>query len=365
MKTSHNELNAQNLSILNSQGVENKVRFEISTPFYIDKFHKQYLSAISEKRNKRLAIKQFAEGFTAFLEKAPHDTDSEYGDAWMHNSGKSLGVSNAIYERPELEELSPENSSHRRNRMRRTQKVWADLFQHDDDLAYSSERYSLVSRLSHDVSVISTLEARDEIYFPVAFLKDQKAVGGAYLYLWQAATPEQAKTQRASISDQPIKEFYTGGCLFGSTLYGIDQYGERHPLTNPHHTIPEGRRVESIYSPFESHPDELLTRQSLINKVPMMKALSHENEVSLRYHLPLANYIIYGLNWFFKGQLSYSSLLEYIDLVKARANEHRAFLVGFEHQYGIKVITRTTIDKQGLVETAKEELVHALLIKIG
>ncbi|GAA3926747.1 hypothetical protein [Litoribacillus peritrichatus] len=365
MKNSHIHSNEVSGNVINSASGVNKVRAELSTPYYMDKFHKQYHSAVSEKRNKRLSIKQFPEGFTAFSEKSPDDTNTDFGDAWMYNSGKSLGVCNEIYAHPELEELSLEHSSHRRNRLRRTQKLWADLFQHDEDLMYSSDQYSLVSRLSHNVSVISTLEARDEIYFPMAFLKGNRALGGAYTYLWQAATPEQSKVQRAPIADKPIKEFHTGGCLFGSTLYGVDQQGERHPLTNPHHQIPEGRIVESIYCPYDSHPDELLTRQSLINLVPMMKALSHEQAIKLRYHLPLANYIIYGLNWYFKGQLTYESLLQYIDLVKERAGDHLTFLAGFEREHGITVLTSNTIESLALVETPTHQLLTSLLNKIG
>jgi len=331
---------------------------------YSNTYKNSYFSTFSNNRNKRLAIKQYAEGFTSFFEKTKHDLERSYGSCWMSDSGRTIGVCNDE-ERPSLAELSDSNSASRRKFKRKVRKLWTELFQLDDDLIFETENYSIISRLSKNIFELGTREFRNEVYYPVAFLKDGRPIGGAYLHIWQSGIPEHLKSSRVSLNKAPIMEFYTGGCLFGSTLYGVDQNGDKHSLTSPHYEINDEVFIQSIECPFSSHPDELLTMQSLVNKVPLMKVLAHEKNVLLRFHLPLSNYILYGLNWLLLGKMSHVAFVEYIRIVKDRALAQSVMLKQFGEKHDIKLIINTSIDNLGLSESSAETLVSSLFKKLG
>ena len=331
---------------------------------YSNTYKNSYFSTFSNNRNKRLAIKQYAEGFTSFFEKTKHDLERSYGSCWMSDSGRTIGVCNDE-ERPSLAELSDSNSASRRKFKRKVRKLWTELFQLDDDLIFETENYSIISRLSKNIFELSTREFRNEVYYPVAFVKNGDPIGGAYLHIWQSGISEQLKLPRAPLNEAPIKEFYTGGCLFGSSLYGIDQNGYKHSLTSPHYEIDDDVFIQSIECPFSGHPDELLTMQSLVNKVPLMKALGHEKNIILRFHLPLSNYILYGLNWFLLGKMSHDAFVEYTNIVKARAIAQTAILKQFGEKHDINLNISTSIDNLGLSEGSAKTLVSDLFIKLG
>ena len=354
-----NNINTE-LSDLADFEIKNDVRSYLSGKSYEDQYEKAY-RATGEFSKKKLTVKQYPEGFSAFEIK----DDLQFGDYWMLDSGRSLSVANPEPVRPVPEQFEVSRSGARRRFKKRTLNLWNSLFSGAEDIELSSGDYKLVSRLSHDPSAICVERYREEYYLPIAYMYKNIPVGGNYLHIWESGTVPQLKVPRLSIQQQPVKEFFTGGCMFGSTLYGIDQFGNQHPLTNPYHKMNEESIVQSIVCPYSLHPDEIVTRESLRNSVTLMKVLGQGDSAVLRYHLPVVNYLIYGINWFLQGKLSRAALVEYVDQVKKRSVVQRQMVQKIACESNIEINIFSTLDVLGLAESRSEEILENLFSVIG
>lgn len=303
---------------------------------------RSYLSYRSCARNKRLAIKTFHQGFISLYEQAPDDMDRSFGSYWMYCAGHSISLCNRSISE-ETDSLLIENSSSRRKYMRRAMNLIKQLFgDMEIDLKFNSLGVKL--DLSQNVDVLSSLQIKGEYYFPYAFTQNSQVKSGAYLNIRQCGEKAVLKTPRDLLKVSPIKEFYTGGCFFGATLYGVDQEGKHHSLTSPYYEIPQGTYIDRLLVNPDLHPDELVTRESLKNLISLMKVLSQSETPVLHYHLPVDNYIIYGLNWYFEGVLTGSTLLDYIREVRKRSDDQWKFLNSLSDQYGVGIVRRNSLD---------------------
>jgi hypothetical protein len=342
--------------------IVNNVRSYLADKRYRNEHERSYQAAWRFGK-KKLTVKQYPEGFSAF--ELRDEGDLEFGDYWMKDSGRSLSVANPEPARPVPEQFDVSRSGARRRFKKRTLRLWSLLFSGDEDIELSSGDYKLVSRFSHDPSAICVERYREEYYLPMAYLYKNRPIGGNYLHIWESGTVGQLKVPRLSVSLQPVKEFFTGGCMLGSTLYGVDQFGNQHPLTNPYHKMDEGSVVQLVVCPHSSHPDEIVTRESLRNSVALIKVLGQGYSPVLRYHLPLANYLIYGINWFFQGKLSKAALTQYVDHVKARSAVQRQVIEKIACESDIEINIFSTLDVLGLAESPSERILENLFSVIG
>ncbi|MCG8529959.1 MAG: hypothetical protein MI749_04765, partial [Desulfovibrionales bacterium] len=168
--------------------------------------------------------RQFPEGFTAFQLSSRADWNTH----WMFDSGRELAIANPepMWEVPP--ELDVTRSRSRRRYKKRTLQLWRQLFPEGENIEICRGNIQVVSRLSQDISAITVKQFRTEYYLPFAYLNKEQLTGGNYLHVWEAGTNEQFKQQRPAIKDSPIKEFFTGSCMFGAPLYGVDQFGHCH-----------------------------------------------------------------------------------------------------------------------------------------
>lgn len=342
---------------------ENKTEF-ISSPKYnlmdIKERNKSredsYL--VSYESNTALKAKQYNEGFTA-LSLASEDFDEQ----WMKDSGRNLAVVNpkAPYIAPK--QFNESASKDRRRYKKKALNIWRNLIPDGEDFSISNGSHSIESKISRDIPRICREKSREEYYIPFAYSYNSQTVGGNYIHTWEAGTPKQVQKQRLSIKEKPIKEFFTGGCLFGVPLYGVDQHGSEHSLTNPYQKIPDYSVIQSIRSPHAIHPDEILTRESLANIIHFIKALGNEKPI-LKYHLPFSNYIIYGINWFLNGNMTKSSLADYIRILTARVNSQKSYLKSIASNYGIEINACSSLDSLGLDRLEPENIIQHLLEKL-
>ncbi|MCM8540005.1 MAG: hypothetical protein NE328_06980 [Lentisphaeraceae bacterium] len=315
---------------------------------------------VGKNTNSSLFSNQYNEGFTAFSSSMEN-----FDQQWLKDSGRSYAVTN-----PTDPETLPEQfrkASSRSKRKRYQNKVlnlWHTLIPQDENFGCKSDMYSIESSRSENIPCISTEQSREEYYLPFSYSYKDQVTGGNYIYAWEAGTAEQLKLPRASVKDRPFAEFFTGGCLFGAPLYGIDQFGNRHSLTSPGHNIPEGSIIDSVEAPYDIHPDETLTRESVANILHMIKSLGNDQTV-LKYHLPLANYIVYGLNWFLKGKLTQNSLAEYIKTVLTRVAKQKSYLKSLGKTFAITINTCSSLDQLGMDLMEPDSFVKELLQKLG
>lgn len=306
-----------------------------------------------------LKVKQYTEGFTALSCDL-----AKFNPQWMKDSGRSLAVVNPKPPFSAPEQFNEAASKDRRRCKKKVIGLWQNLVGDGENLNYTKNQYSVSSKISQDIPRICREKSREEYYLPLAFQFDGQPVGGSYFHAWEAGTPKQVQNPRPSVSEKPFKEFFTGGCLFGVPLYGIDQDGMKHSLTNPYYEIPMTSIMQSIDCPYDIHPDEILTRESLVNAIYMIKALGDENVV-LRYHLPYSNYVIYGLNWFLKGNMTKQALAQYIELLKERVSSQKSYLQNVSENFDIQINCCTTLDSLGLEDMDSYNTLDELLLDLG
>ena len=333
---------------------ENSFRVLQSSIAFQDVLNKNYTVGVDS--GKVIYTGRYAEGFIALNE-------GEFDPAKMNDSGRTLAVVNP---QPVREEPAHLVESRARKRYRKkVTNLWQSLLPDSEDIGSKNGRYSVKSCISKDVSAICAEEFREEYYLPFAFMYDQRPVGGAYMHCWEAGRPEQLVESRKPVEEQRFKEFFTGGCMFGTPLYGIDQFGKKHSLTNPYTEMPEYAKIQFVSSPHRVHPDETLSRESLVNVLNFMMTLGVE-QPRLNYHLPLSNYIFYGINWFLRGKMTPSALTAYIRKIRKRAAKQRSFLELQSCLFGIQINAGSTLDALGFSgfkdDTVLEELLEVLKI---
>lgn len=329
--------------VFENQDHSSKVKVFLTSLLYYDCSIRNCF--LAKTLNNQFVLKQFPEGFSA-LREVPN-IDNYVDSDERRDSGRTLTIDMEVTTRL------------RRRYKKRTLQLWNALFDTGVDLHISHKDIQVVSYLSKNVSTITPVEFREEYYIPMAYLKDDIPTGGNYLHLWEAGTAEAKKITRKSLKEQPAKEFFTGGCMFGYPLYGIDQSGNKHSLTNPHSEIPSHAKIHFIDSKYESHPDEIQNRESIENIIPLIKVFSN-GLAKIRYHLPTPNYILYGVNWYLKGKMSSSALKSYIKIVKDRATYHKNFICMLSKEHKIEMMTSSTLDCLQLDRISEDDFINTL-----
>lgn len=222
--------------------------------------------------------------------------------------------------------------------IRKTSKYMAELF--DDDgslLCVENAGYKVRAPISEDVFKVVCAEVRTEVYMPLVFSLRTELLGGIYAYLWRCCTNTQSENSPTRpLSTHPITSLVTGMCMFGSNIYGVDQYGERHPLTNTFYTIPKGRKILSVALTEEAlHPYENMMLQQFRLQMPMLRAMGGQAPQKVFYQSVFEEYVLYGINMFLRGEMSIAALKSYARHVKKRADLIKARVSEVCAEYGV------------------------------
>ncbi len=306
---------------------------------------------LGNQSNNRLIINQLPQGITLLKENKLDD------DNVIYYFGKKIDVTDY---RVHMSDSGSEIKK-RRYRFRQNLKLWKLLFSCDDELTYTNHGITIKTSFLPHIDTFSNLLNQDEIYFPVAFLNQERPTGGAYIYLWTCNKDTHKNYLPEADNYLPVAVFHTGACMFGSTLYGIDEKNQKYSLTDPKVTIPETCMIEHIQIDHELHPDELLSRQSFINLIPWIKTLSKTIKPIIKHQIPLPNYIIYGIAQYLKGTLSKQALKVYVRAIKSRAKKHEFELTQIANQYDIDIQFISTLQCLNLDQFHEDTLVEDLL----
>lgn len=198
----------------------------------------------------------------------------------------------------------------------------------------------------------------DEVYLPWCFVKENEVVGGAYIYAWECGGKGKEPKQFPS-KNNPIQAFATGMCLFGDDLIGIDQFKQLHPLTNSKNNL-EGKTICAIQESKEKHPYTNLTQGMLQNLLPLIKACAAKDS-KIYFHLPVPEYIVYGIKMRVYGQMSKDIFYEYLKLVIAHGKEVKNAIKQIADAFNIYIEFTSPLDILNLDHTSKiEELFSEL-----
>lgn len=114
--------------------------------------------------------------------------------------------------------------------------------------------------------------------------------------------------------------FVTNGCLFGTYIQGIQQNGAKVSLID--HQLQIKSPIIDIEMEDEFHPYEKNSFQTLIKHLPLMRKIG-THDFSILYHLPVIDYMLYGVLLYLQGNMSYSALDKYITQIVIRGERHK------------------------------------------
>lgn len=293
---------------------------------------------VSPGRKMYALLKLFKQGFFALEERKNLSLRDSSSD-WIRCAHQSIGVCNRKTN-DSTDRVLYMSSSSRRKYFKRSLNLMESLMGSRDQFSLSNGEFRISGKGDEGTDILSSDQIKGEYYFPFAFYENNELKGGAYLNFKSIGDSKQVE----HLSSKGITEFHTGGCFFGSTMVGIDQFGKEHSLTNPHYQIPDNVTIVSIVAQPDLHPDEVLTRESLKNFVVLLKCLAKDGQPILNYHLPEDNYLLYALNWYAHGALSDNAFHEYVAHVRQRSADMRRFLSELADAQGITVVYRSSLE---------------------
>lgn len=311
-------------------------------------------SLLTINNNTTLQQKWISHGFLLLKESDASHPPSFNSFIYYHQ--KRIALSN-----PFLTQIISFKSSSYRKLWRQKIRFWQSIFSVNKNiLSYANHGFSIHTNLTENISTFANSLSKSETYFPVALSKNNQITGGLYIDLWKTTKNNVS----SNLAQLPISVFHTGACMFGATLYGIDQFNEKHPLTEPNYRIPNNHIIEKIECNHAMHPDEKLWRSMFEISISFIKALSKSEIPTIKYHLPLSNYIWYGIIRFLNSSMTSSALTDYIKLVKHRAQEHKNYLINIAKLHSLNIETYSTLDALELDLLNENNITEALLQKI-
>lgn len=202
--------------------------------------------------------------------------------------------------------------------IRKNARFLGSLFGSDSSiLSIKHHEHEIQICLDEDICKLVSAEVRSEIYLPVAYLRNGKVTGGMYAYMWRCDVSDREHCP--SLMQRPVTSIVTGMCMFGANIWGIDQHGAQHPLTNTFYTMPEGACIQSVtFDSDELHPYETMMLRLFDQQIPMYKAMG-QGQQKVFYQSVFEEYVLYGFQMFLMGQMNLPALCAYVDHVRARA----------------------------------------------
>jgi len=172
----------------------------------------------------------------------------------------------------------------------------------------------------------------DTIFLPVN-------LGGAspfYIYPWIS--------DKALLSTTPfpkIKQFVMANCLFGSSILGVDDQGNKYPLID--HNLEVQDIITNIEVNDHVHPYEDMSFSALQGLFPLMRTMGDE-VFSIRYHLPVLDYMLYGVYLYISGKITFDAFGNFIGQVEERGRKHKEIILHIAERAGVTIYVESPFD---------------------
>jgi hypothetical protein len=176
----------------------------------------------------------------------------------------------------------------------------------------------------------------DVAFLPVALTESSTA----YIHPWLSVSKSYFNEKIHTLPK--TKEFVTAGCLFGGAITGIDAQGNRYPLIDHHLQVIDP--MIKIIVDESIHPYEMLNFGVLEGLFRLMPQMNTSPEFVVRYHLPVVDYLLYGVQLFVTGKMTLGALEEFISQVNLRGKKHRDIIERLAAQTQIKIRIESPFD---------------------
>ncbi|MCE3043551.1 hypothetical protein [Legionella sp. 16cNR16C] len=195
-------------------------------------------------------------------------------------------------------------------------------------------------------AVLFNKQRRDEIFLPLLF-KNQQETFGTYVYPWlgKSSSPFQ--------QFNGFSQFVTAGCMFGASLRAVPDKGEEIELINHQIRLEPGATITAVRhdNPLDnaqdktSNPFELILLNEFEKNCLIMKSLAKPNaDITIHYHLPVYDYLLFGIKLSFHHQITDQAFDEFTKLILERKTFYQKQLSQVASRQGIKVIFQSPFD---------------------
>jgi hypothetical protein len=184
-----------------------------------------------------------------------------------------------------------------------------------------ADRRGLVAPIAGKPITLFNKNRREEIFLPMVF-KSEKNFLGIYIYPWIS------KPSRKLPEFQGFSQFVTAGCMFGASLQAITTKGCEIEFINHQIRLERGEKIIGVYHDAEElSPFELSLFNELERNCLLIKSLTREGCVPfLMYHLPVFDYLLFGLKLFLNDQITESALKDFVELVWKRKTLYKKII---------------------------------------
>ena len=254
---------------------------------------------------------------------------------------------------------------------------------HQKNETYSHVNAEFAVYINANSITLSVMGFGEQQFWPMSFEKNNKIVGGAFVYPWICGSKSQKKNIGKNtfniFNTRSIKFYITGMCMFGDSLMGIDVKNLIYILTDTKQELHQDVRFvvikdSCVASELSLHAYEMFILNSLINFIPFMKALGEQQNVAINFHLPVPEYQLYGIRLYFENKMSFELLLKYIDIVSAKGAILKKHLesISILHQIQIKIhsplddlnIAHVLNDIKNMIYTTEKSLLDFFIGKL-
>ncbi len=168
----------------------------------------------------------------------------------------------------------------------------------------------------------------------VVFLPISTSASPLYIHPW-VSMPDLA-----SGPFPKVKEFVMTNCLFGGSILGIDEQENRYPLID--HNLHVSDMITRIVVDESIHPYEAMSFAALEGLFPLMAQSGRD--FIIRYHLPVIDYMLYGIHLYISGKIAFDALEEFVEQVKIRGQKHRTTIQALAEKSGIVIKIESPFD---------------------
>lgn len=173
----------------------------------------------------------------------------------------------------------------------------------------------------------------DTLFFPV-LLQNQMP-----LYI-SPCLPEGEASSSNYVTTK-VKEFLMTNCLFGSSILGVDEAGNKVPLID--HNLKVLDMIVKVELNDAAHPYEAMSFSAIQGLLPLLKRIGADDFV-IRYHLPILDYMLYGIHLYINGTITFDVLEDFIEQIKKRGEKHRSIIFALAAKENINIQVESPFD---------------------
>ncbi|MDP3267451.1 MAG: hypothetical protein Q8M40_00235 [Legionella sp.] len=179
---------------------------------------------------------------------------------------------------------------------------------------------------------------REEVFLPLTF-GEQGHESGLYVYPWLS------KSSHSLQNFKGFTQFITAGCMFGANLQAVTNEGDSVELINHQIRLRPNQHIIALKYDAEPSAFEQVLFEEFSKYCILINQLSTANAPKkLLYHLPCADYMLFGLSLFIKGQLTLDAFDALIQAIRIKEQLYHQTIGTLCATHQIEVIFQSPFD---------------------